>query len=267
MKTSVSVIKVTPEMASEWLTELFPGQRHVRVTHVEKLASDMRAGLFAIGPDAILRIKGRLANGQHRLAAVVEANKSQEFIVMESNDDDLYKVIDAGIKRSVGDALRQANGNLENITLIPAVARWVFRYDNKDITLRGGGKTGASHPAMVGYCEENQQLITQAIQIASPLYKQTKLLATSIGGMLYMIAARAGKSDEGEAFLKNVFLDGGPNAAGDLRNRLIANKTSRARLNNNYLAGISIKALDLYLKGSRKGVLSWREGEELPVIA
>jgi hypothetical protein len=57
MKTnaSVEVIKITPEIATEWLADRWGEQRTVRSAHVNRLAADMEAGRFKISPDAILR--------------------------------------------------------------------------------------------------------------------------------------------------------------------------------------------------------------------
>lgn len=43
VSTTAEIMKITPEVASEWLLELWGEQRTIRKGHVDKLASDMRA--------------------------------------------------------------------------------------------------------------------------------------------------------------------------------------------------------------------------------
>jgi hypothetical protein len=124
IKATTEIMQVTPEMAENWLRNKLEIQRNIRTAHVERLASDMRAGRFALSPDAILLVNGKLANGQHRLTAVMQQDKPQPFIVMQSNDNGLYKVIDAGLRRTVADGLV---GN-QWAQRIPAIARWVQTY-------------------------------------------------------------------------------------------------------------------------------------------
>ena len=273
MKTNctIEIKKITPEIASDWLAEKWGEQRNIRSGHVNRLAADMTAGRFVVSCDAILRIRGRLANGQHRLCAVVQSGKPQWFIVMESNDEDLYKVIDSGLRRTVSDGLR----GIQFCKSIPPIARWVQAY-NSGGNIRASAKTGSEATSngthfptqceLIDYCIGNQELFSAAAAYTNPLYDKTKLLPASIGGAIYAIASGHGKVDEAKRFLQAVYVDGGNNAAGDLRNRLIANKGSKARLTNGYLFAIALKSFRSFANGTRAGVLKWSKEETLPSI-
>lgn len=273
MKTNASaeVKKITPEIATEWLADRWGEQRTVRTAHVNRLAADMEAGRFKISPDAILRIKNKLANGQHRLTAVVQSGKAQSFLVMESNDEELYKVIDAGLRRTVSDGLI----GIQFAKSIPSIARWVQAYETK--TLRPGARTGSeagltgphvpTQCELIDYCIGNHELLSEAASFVNPLYTQTKLMPLSIGAAIYTLAAaRNGHLEKAKTFLNQVYLEGGNTAAGDLRNRLIANRGGKSRLNPGYVFGITIKAFKSYYNGTRPGVLKWAKDEEFPTI-
>jgi len=273
MKINVSaeITKITPETATEWLVEKWGEQRVVRKGHIDRLAADMESGRFKISPDAILRIKGKLANGQHRLSAVIQSGKPQHFLVMESNDEELYKVIDAGLRRTVSDGLI----GVHFAKSVPSIARWVQGYESGFIKTSGrtaseAGRNGSHNPTqseLIDYCLSNQDILVEAASFTNPLYSQTKLLPLSIGAAVYVIAVtRTGQSDKVKAFLEQVYVDGGNTSAGDLRNRLIANHGARAKLQKGYVFGITIKALKSYLNGTRPGVLKWTSDEGLPVI-
>jgi len=272
MKTNASaeIIRITPEMAVEWLAERWGEQRTLRNAHVNRLASDMEAGRFRLSPDAILRIGGKIANGQHRLSAVVQSGKSQWFLVMESDDEDLYKVIDAGLRRTVQDGLF----GMPYAKAIPSIARWVQAYENK--TLKSGSRNGSEATAfgklfptqceMIDYCKSNQESLTSAACFVNPLYEKTRLLPMSMGGAIYVISDLRGCVEKAKSFLQLVYLEGGNTAAGDLRNRLIANCGGKSKLHHGYVFGITIKAFKSFCTGTRPGVLKWAKDEPFPTI-
>lgn len=191
MKTNatVEIMDVSPEIASEWLSDMWDGQRMVRKTHIERLVSDMQSGRFSLSPDAILRVNGKLANGQHRLRAVMKSGKSQPFLVMTSDDAELYKVIDAGIKRTVADGLVGVLHGNESA----AIARLVMAYQLNAITVTnysgGKGVTNVSQAEMINYCIANASIIKNAEAFVRPLYGDTRLLTISISGSLHTICA------------------------------------------------------------------------------
>ena len=259
---------VTPELASEWLAELFEGQRPCRMGKVETLVRDMDAGRFKLGPDAILRIKGKTANGQHRLQAVVKSGKAQWFIVMESNDEELYKVIDAGLKRSVSDGI----GEFIFASKIPSVARWVMAYEAGAVISASNSGANAkkigvmSQSEMIDYCKSNSDILGRACSFVNPLYAATGLLPLSVAAAIFVIGENANKAEKTREFLKCLYIDGGPNAAGDLRNRLIANKGNKAKISSAYQFGISMKALKHFCNGTRTSVLKWVANEPFPEL-
>jgi len=275
MKTQATaeMVKITPEMAVEYLADRWGEQRTVRTAHVNRLASDMESGRFKISPDAILRVKGKLANGQHRLEAVVKTGKPQTFLVMESNDEELYKVIDAGLKRTASDGLI----GIPFAKSLPSIARWVMAYEQQSLFM------GARYPseaaagsycqfgfitqsAMIDYCIDHHGILSEAASFVNPLYSQTKLLPLSIGGAIFVLGSKCKKGDRTTTFLQHVYVEGGINAAGDLRNRLIANRGSKARILSGYMFGITIKAFKSFCNGTRPGNLKWSKDESFPTL-
>lgn len=272
INATVEIMEMTPEMASEYLANRWPTQRPIRNNRVSRMASDMIAGRFRLGPDSVLRIKGKLANGQHRLSAVVQSGKPQMFIVLNSNDEELYKIVDFGMKRTISDtlAMRYAKS-------VPGIARWVRAYESKAARPGARGAQEASVDAelapteteMIDYCLDNEEILIEAAQFVSPLYHQTRLLAPSIAGAMYVIASCSdSKLEKTKQFLTEVYVGGVPSSAMDLRNRMTLNNQTRmkSKLLPGYIFGISLKALKSYLNGTRPGVLKWSKQEGLPEI-
>lgn len=266
MNAQVTLEKITPEDADSMLQDRFPGQRAVRAKHVERLASDMKSGRFHTGPDAIVLIKGKLANGQHRLEAVKQSGKTQLFIVLRSEDNTLYYVMDTGIKRTVGDSLGVGFSKA-----IPAIARWVICHDNGHVFIgRSGGSVSKSttHAEIVEWCENNIEQLTDSAKYSAAIYIKSRIMPQSIAGALHFLASRAGKKTEAEAFLNEVYTGDGSEgkASNDLRNRLVINQTTKAKLSAGYLLMLCMKAFGFWTKGRRPGVLKVLDGEGIPSI-
>lgn len=118
---SVCVMDVTPETALAWL-ERNTHNRPVRFRHVESLSRDMHNGRWHYDGSAIRFFDdGGLADGQHRLLAVVDSGKTFPFLIVPGLDRAAQEVVDTGARRSTGDAL--ALRGEASATLLAAVSR------------------------------------------------------------------------------------------------------------------------------------------------
>jgi hypothetical protein len=95
---------------------------------VKSIARAIQAGRWRCnGEPLILDQDGRLLDGQHRLAAVIEANQAIDSFVMVGIDPAHFSTIDQGAKRTGGDVLA-IEGHPQAKTLASAL-RWVWRYE------------------------------------------------------------------------------------------------------------------------------------------
>jgi len=96
-------ILVTPELAVEWLA-LNVKNRAKRAWWVNSLSNMMQRGEWITTHQGIAFSKdGVLLDGQHRLEAIIESGIAQEMLVVTGLDNDAYKVLDNGIKRTMSD--------------------------------------------------------------------------------------------------------------------------------------------------------------------
>lgn len=121
--TSVRLMVVTPEIATQWLASYnYDHQRPISSLHVRFLAEEMRRGAFK--QDTTIEIsstseKKYLTDGRHRLTALVSANVSQRFVVVNRilpNEDDIakdYTRTDKGRRRTITDDYRVLDLTLE----------------------------------------------------------------------------------------------------------------------------------------------------------
>lgn len=94
--------KITPEQAKEILEKGAPN-RPLQAGRVEDMALQMLEGNWKLAQPISFDKKGALIDGQHRLAAVVEAGKPVWFMVQRGLEPDTFGVFDQGRLRTAAD--------------------------------------------------------------------------------------------------------------------------------------------------------------------
>ena len=107
-------IKLTPELAKEWLATMPEYQRSVSTLVVAEYAKDMAEGRWVEGTGDAIRFnkQGQMIDGQHRCLAVVESGTTIVVTVIEGLDDEVYLVLDKGRKRTAADTIGGKNANV-----------------------------------------------------------------------------------------------------------------------------------------------------------
>jgi len=101
---SVELEQVTPEKAFAWLNHANDGNRSIRDTKVNTYTDDMMNGKWTNCETPISFYKdGFLANGQHRLTAIVASKTTQLFPIYRGLNREDGLNIDTGLTRTVVD--------------------------------------------------------------------------------------------------------------------------------------------------------------------
>lgn len=233
--------------------------RPIRQSHVDHLADEMLSGRWKFnGESIVFDNQGVLRNGQHRLTAILKARWREAFLVVRGIDPSAFSTMDCGRSRSGQDALSLLGH--QNARVKANVIVWVEKYYNNRIntTSKWGSEKRTSPSKVVELaskynnlvvCEKGRSLGVQTI------FNVCKYIFTALD---YEMA---------EDFLQKV--ETGENLTADdqeylLRNRLIANRTSRSKLNNNYILALFIKAWNNKRSGRVVKCLKVSEGEDFP---
>jgi hypothetical protein len=100
------VVDMHHEVAEQLLKLSNTNNRRKTENHAKNLAAEMVDGLFAVTGDTLkITRKGRLADGQHRLFACVEARASLTTHMVFGIDDAIFDLLDQGRKRTAADVL------------------------------------------------------------------------------------------------------------------------------------------------------------------
>lgn len=115
----ITIETVTPKLAEAWLSAN-KSNRNMRSGVAEKYASDMSAGMWTECPEPIsFYLDGDLADGQHRLWAIIESGTTQQFPVARGLPREAGLNINTGLTRSLVDNARISGTGGE--ALSPAV--------------------------------------------------------------------------------------------------------------------------------------------------
>lgn len=155
MQTSIEYI--TPELAQAMLRKN-SSNRTIRSTVVNKYARDMRMGAWKTSHQGIAFYKsGVLADGQHRLAAIVKAGVPIEMMVVRGlSEDDSYG-IDQHAQRNAADTLKIAGNEWINRKVISVVRFMAIEMQNQYAR-------SISTTEIERYAEENKDGILFATQ-------------------------------------------------------------------------------------------------------
>lgn len=103
--SSTEWVLVTPDDAQEWLSVNTKNRRLSSHT-VDFYANQIKTGdWMANGQPIIFGKNGKLLDGQHRLAAIIQAGRAAPSLVVRGVDNDAFKSIDRGRPRSIADIL------------------------------------------------------------------------------------------------------------------------------------------------------------------
>lgn len=209
---------VTPQQAAKWLAEANTGNRQLRPSVVEKYAFDMLSSNWKLTHQGIaFYADGVLADGQHRLAAIVSANIPVEINVTFGLPRDAGFGIDQHSARRAEDVLRIA-GEPEWLATLDAIA--VARF----ITGKMGAKGSPLSPlGLSEFLKRNERYIRPILEMK---LTRKKYLCNAGVFASYVCAHFGGETIESLQRFANVFASGeiaGPheNAAIRLREYLM----------------------------------------------
>jgi hypothetical protein len=123
MKETVELI--TPKMAEKYLN-LNTSNRPLRAGHAEQMQADMETGNWRYCDVAIIFYEdGTLADGQHRLWAIINSGVAQRFRVVRDLPRDQAINLDTNIVRTAVDVARIQGIDPEVSNAIAAIARGI----------------------------------------------------------------------------------------------------------------------------------------------
>ncbi len=129
---------------------------------------------------------GVLVDGQHRLAAVIEADLPVEMTVFTEVEPGTFDVLDTGKKRNAADVL--AIEGEKSTTLLAAMVRTVWQYQNRSDQSWSGGAAGVTNHQIVQTLEANPAL-RDYIAVADRVAAETGMIKSAAGAASFLVDA------------------------------------------------------------------------------
>lgn len=159
-KITAKVETITPEIAKTMLGENVNNRRISR-DNVNLFAREIRNGEWRFNGEAIKFGKdGRLLDGQHRLLAVIAADKPLTTLVIRGLEDETQQTMDSGKTRTLGDVLaasrafRSQSGDMLTSSMFASLW-WTFAHIDTDaanrffMSLASGANLQADDPILI----------------------------------------------------------------------------------------------------------------------
>ena len=258
----VEVRNVTPGEAEVILDTRNGSNRRLSSHVVKKYAREISEGRWSVHHQGIAFDEaGELVDGQHRLAAVVQAGIPAPFLVAYGVPRDSFSVMDVGKRRSAGDLIG-ANGNN-----IAAAVRIIRRLTGE------AAPGGSSHTDALAGNDQVLATLEEWPEVRA-IYGDTDRAARAYGGstsVLVAVAAvalRTPFADRVEPFLDG--LRTGVGLAADdprllLRNR-VSSERAAMRGSRHMALTLVVKAWNAYAVDQGLPFLRYTKGEAVPAV-
>ena len=131
------VVTMTPQWASQLLGQTTQKNRKFKKRHIDRLTHTIKTGGWLLTAQGIaLDSSDNILDGQHRLAAVVKAEKPIQIMLGRNLDPSIFNVVDTGATRTAGDAL-EILGSVKGKTIAAALKNYQFYYQYPKIRWSG----------------------------------------------------------------------------------------------------------------------------------
>jgi len=169
------------DSAQDMLSRQYGQQRTANNAHVDRLAQAMYAGEFidAVVNPIFISDTGKLLDGQHRLLALTQTNKTIPFLVVEGLPEETFVYIDQNKTRSAKDAVKI--GGVRNASKVASVAKLIYQLME--------GKTRNPRNELIVRMVEDHPDLEQSVAQAEAMSDNTHI-TTSVGGTLYFLYSR-----------------------------------------------------------------------------
>jgi len=178
------VLKISPTRAGEML-EANSSNRPLSTATVRSFAEAMRRGDWLVTHQGIaFDTRGVLVDGQHRLAAIIEADVPVEVTVFTEVEPDTFDVLDTGKKRNAADVL--AIEGEKSTTLLAAMVRTVWQYQNRPDASWSGGAAAVTNHQIVQTLEANPK-IRDFVPVAERIATETGMIKSAAGAAAFLV--------------------------------------------------------------------------------
>jgi len=265
MKKEVKII--TPEIAKELLKfNKFnrPYQEKTMLRYYVDMMNDL--WITETGESIKISKKGNLLDGQHRLYALIKANKPYTFLIISELDEDIMPFIDTGKSRSYNDCL--AMNGVKNYVIIGSVIQF-YKSLKENRFSKPGVYQKYNNFEVLNVYENRNKFWDEVALFSQRMYNAIgKLLPKQVIGGFYSYLYEIDQ-EKAKNFILQVCT--GENIENQtiyiLRKRLILEAVQLRKSPIKVVYAFLIKAWNCYIKNEEIKIMKWdATKEEFPKI-
>jgi hypothetical protein len=183
---------ITPKKAAEYLG-LNTANQPLSTRTVREFAAAMRRGDWRVTHQGIaFDTTGALVDGQHRLAAIVEADIPVDVTVFWEVSEGAFDVLDTGKRRNAADV--PAIEDEKSAVMLAAMVRTVWLYENRPELNWSGGDAGVSNHQIVATLEAHPAL-RDFVGVGEQIAAATGMIKSAAGAASYLVKTASGRRD------------------------------------------------------------------------
>lgn len=252
----IRIVMLTPELAGELLARN-EKNRSIKATNLARVKNALQSGKWMFNGDTIcLSANGCMFDGQHRCQGVLETGVTVPVILVEGLNEAAFDTKDIGARRNASDVLYILGET--NCRSLAAALIWVARYYKGTME----EKSTTSTYSVEELLDEHRELSSSVRLIGN----KSLLAPASLMAALHYMFSQDSREDA-DLFIKDLNLGAGlpeDDAVFVLRERLMKNRTAKAKLPPFEIAALMIKAWNARRLGTPVRSLSYRAHGESP---
>lgn len=264
----VALVEITPTLALYWLDGA-DNYRNANDNRLDKYKLAIKDGLWELNGDTIkIGKNGKCIDGQHRLKACIQTNKS--FVSLVVFDVNSVNETDRGMNRTINQELIHRGYSYASVISGALINIWLYQNHptRKSWFIRGGYRSVTSNIHLIRVLEDNSEVLEK---LAHESGKGLRLLSGTISTTVLFLGLKASgvsieKATEFMEGLMNPELRlTDPRRA--LREKLLANKLSKHKMGSTDIMALVVKTWNAFLEGrsiSRQGLKWDASREEFP---
>ena len=251
----ISVRSINPLQAAAILDIRNGSNRPLSPIRVKEYTEAMKNNQWLFNGDAIRFSNDlTLADGQHRLQAVVNSNTTQDFIVVENTEKRARLTMDTGRIRSGGDALviEAGVGQKTGAAINRALVLLKLYEDGR--SLADGGSTRMSNAGVIEHYKKHKERVDGALVFLQDNLPGRGQLLSKAEALYLLLVLREIDTQQAEEFIVSTMTGVGITGEGALsylRNYLIGCKTKTIGYRGSDKLASVIKAWNAIRKGRK----------------
>lgn len=224
--------------------------RSITRAKVDEIKKAMNNNEFVVnGATIVIDTEGYILDGQHRLTAISEQDKSFPIIVVEGVESSAFATIDTGRTRTASDVL-----SIEKVPYYSVVASAIQRILNGFGSTRDSGKVGSvkkTNTEILDFYYKNKSIISEDVKFCSDLFsnkQNTKIVTPAVTtAMMFLLGLEDRR--KARSFIRELYTgvkENESNASITLRTKLINYKIDGFKVSDSLMRKLFITCFRAY---------------------